>query len=140
VDDGIVAPITSAALSPAPGDLAGIASGLNQTVARVGGVLSVAVVGTLAGWVYAAAGGVLATPFDPATALDARGPGIDAFRAILLATAALAFAGAALALTLLSGRPGRRSERGEARARPGALVDAEADLRASRPRGAAGPP
>jgi EmrB/QacA subfamily drug resistance transporter len=137
---GIVAPITSAALSPAPGDLAGIASGLNQTVARVGGVLSVAVVGTLAGWVYAAAGGVLATPFDPATALDARGPGIDAFRAILLATAALAFAGAALALTLLSGRPGRRSERGEARARPGALVDAEADLRASRPRGAAGPP
>ena len=41
----VVAPITAAALAPAPEDLAGVAAGLNQTVARVGGILSVAAIG-----------------------------------------------------------------------------------------------
>jgi MFS family permease len=100
----IVAPITSAALTPAPGDLAGIASGLNQTVARVGGVLSVAVAGALAGWVYARAGGLASTPFDPDTSESVRGPGVEAFRAVVLLTAGLALAGAGLAVALLPGR------------------------------------
>src|SRR4029078_12184893 len=43
----VVAPITAAALSPAPEDLAVVAAGLNQTVARVGGILSVAAIGAL---------------------------------------------------------------------------------------------
>jgi MFS family permease len=114
----IVAPITSAALSPAPGELAGIASGLNQTVARVGGVLSIAAAGALAGWVYARAGGHAATPFDPSTADAARGPGVDAFRAVVLVTAGLALAGAALALALLAGRPRPTEVAGEVAVSP----------------------
>lgn len=104
----LVAPITAAALSPAPDDLAGVASGLNQTVARVGGVLSVAAIGAIAGWVYTERGGEAATPFDPATA-DAFGePAADAFRSAVLAISALAFAGAAIAVTLLEGGRSRR--------------------------------
>ena len=61
----VVAPITAAALSPAPEDLAGVAAGLNQTVARVGGILSVAAIGALAGAIFVDHGGVGDTPFDP---------------------------------------------------------------------------
>ena len=53
----VVAPITAAALSPAPEDLAGVAAGLNQTVARVGGILSVAGIGALAGTLFVHQGG-----------------------------------------------------------------------------------
>ena len=107
----VVAPITAAALSPAPEDLAGVAAGLNQTVARVGGVLSVAAVGALAGWAFARAGGIGGTPFDPALSGVDRQAGIDAFHWVVIAVAALAFTGSALAATLLSGtRPGRHTE------------------------------
>ena len=107
----IVAPITAAALSPAPEELAGVAAGLNQTVARVGGVLSVAAVGALAGWAFTRAGGTGGTPFDPAVSGAERSAGIEAFRWVVVAVASLAFAGSALAATLLSGaRPGRRTE------------------------------
>jgi EmrB/QacA subfamily drug resistance transporter len=41
----VVAPITAAALSAAPARFAGIASGVNTTVSRLGGLVSVAVVG-----------------------------------------------------------------------------------------------
>ena len=61
----VVAPITAAALSPAPAELAGVATGINQTTARVGGILSVAAIGALAGAVFVAAGGTGDTPFDP---------------------------------------------------------------------------
>ena len=101
----VVAPITAAALAPAPSDLAGVASGLNQTVARAGGVLSVAAVGALAGWVFLRAGGVGDAPFDPELDGVARSAGIDAFRAAVLAIAALAALGAALAAALLCDRP-----------------------------------
>ncbi len=58
----VVAPITAAALSPAPEDLAGVAAGLNQTVARVGGILSVAAIGALAGALFVRQGGTGDTP------------------------------------------------------------------------------
>ncbi|HEY7730590.1 MAG TPA: MFS transporter [Gaiellaceae bacterium] len=104
----VVAPITAAALSPAPEELAGVASGLNQTVARIGGVLAVAAAGALAGWIFTRSGGSGPTPFDPDATGEARGAGVDAFRAVVLAVAALAFAGAVLAAALLRGsRPGR---------------------------------
>jgi EmrB/QacA subfamily drug resistance transporter len=104
----VVAPITSAALSPAPEALAGVASGLNQTVARVGGVLSVAAIGALAGWVFSRSGGTGATPFDPEAVGESRGAGVDAFRAVVVGVAALAWTGAALAAAFLRGtRPGR---------------------------------
>jgi MFS family permease len=107
----LVAPITAAALSPAPEELAGVAAGLNQTVARVGGVLSVAAVGALAGWAFSRAGGTGGTPFDPALSGTERSAGIEAFRSVVVAVASLGFVGSALAVALLSGvRPGRRTE------------------------------
>jgi EmrB/QacA subfamily drug resistance transporter len=106
----VVAPITAAALSPAPDELAGVASGLNQTVARVGGVLAVAAAGTLAGWVFSRSGGSGATPFDPGLGGESRSAGVDAFRAVVVGVSALAFAGAALAATLLGGTRPRRVE------------------------------
>ncbi len=107
----IVAPITAAALSPAPEELAGVAAGLNQTVARVGGVLSVAAVGALAGWAFTRAGGTGGTPFDPSLSGVDRQAGIDAYRWVVVAVATLAFAGSALAATILSGaRPRRRTK------------------------------
>jgi EmrB/QacA subfamily drug resistance transporter len=103
----LVAPITAAALAPAPERLAGIAAGVNQTVARVGGVVSVAAVGALATWLYARAGGVGEAPFDPALGSNNRSATVEAFRGVVVAVAALALAGAALAATLLesTGRP-----------------------------------
>ncbi|MGL6278761.1 MAG: MFS transporter [Gaiella sp.] len=100
----IVAPITAAALAPAPQDLAGVASGLNQTIARAGGVLSVAAIGALAGWVFLRSGGSGDAPFDPELAGAARAAGVDAFRAALLAIAGMALLGAALAAALLRDR------------------------------------
>jgi EmrB/QacA subfamily drug resistance transporter len=107
----VVAPITAAALAPAPDDLSGVASGLNQTVARIGGVLAVAAAGALAGWVFARSGGTGSTPFDPGAEGAVRAAGIDAFRALVVAIAATIYAGAALAALLLGGtRPGRAAE------------------------------
>jgi EmrB/QacA subfamily drug resistance transporter len=100
----VVAPITAAALAPAQPELAGVASGLNQTVARAGGVLSVAGVGALVGWVFIRSGGVGDAPFDPELDGAARDAGIDAFRVALVAIAVLAAAGAVLAASLLRDR------------------------------------
>lgn len=100
----IVAPITAAALAPAPGDLAGVASGLNQMVARAGGVLSVAAIGALAGWVFLRAGGVGDAPFDPTLEGTARSAGVDAFRAALVAIVTIAATGSVLAWLLLRDR------------------------------------
>ncbi len=100
----VVAPITSAALSPAPDELAGVASGLNQTVARVGGIGAVAAVGALAGAVYASAGGSLPTPFElGASGVDFEA-GIESFRAVALSVFGLAATASLLAAVLLRHR------------------------------------
>ena len=99
----VVAPITAAALSPAPEALAGVAAGLNQTVARVGGILSVAAIGTLAGAIYARRGGTGDTPFDPEASGAVRDAGVSAFHAVVLSVAGLSFAAAVLAAVLLRG-------------------------------------
>jgi MFS family permease len=99
----VVAPITAAALSPAPEALAGVAAGLNQTVARVGGILSVAAVGALAGALFTRDGGVGDTPFDPQAKGPVRDAGVSAFQAVVLSVAGLAFAAAVLAALLLHG-------------------------------------
>ena len=99
----VVAPITAAALSPAPEDLAGVAAGLNQTVARVGGILSVAAIGALAGAVFVDRGGVGDTPFDPSAEGAVREAGVDAFHGVILSIAGLAFLASVLAATALRG-------------------------------------
>ena len=99
----VVAPITAAALSPAPEDLAGVAAGLNQTVARVGSILSVAAVGALAGALFVSRGGAGDTPFDPSAVGSVRAAGVDAFRGVIVCVAALAFLASALAAMLLRG-------------------------------------
>jgi MFS family permease len=106
----LVAPITAAALSPAPEQLAGVASGLNQTVARVGGILAVAAVGALAAWAFARAGGSGESPFRPGVQGGAQSATVEAFRWAVAAIASLAFAGSALAAVLLRGsRPDRQA-------------------------------
>jgi EmrB/QacA subfamily drug resistance transporter len=93
-----VAPITSTALSSAPTQYAGIASGVNSTVSRLGGLLAVAVVGLVIAVVFErSAGETSAVPLatdqaDP----ELRDASIDGFRAGMLVVAGLAFAGAAV--------------------------------------------
>ena len=99
----VVAPVTAAALAPAPEDLAGVAAGLNQTVARVGGILSVAAIGALAGWLFVNQGGTGDTPFDPSASGVERAAGVDTFHAVVLCVAGLAFLASALAATFLRG-------------------------------------
>ena len=113
----VVAPITAAALSPAPAELAGVATGINQTTARVGGILSVAAIGALAGAVFVAAGGTGDTPFDPRAAGEVRDAGLSAFHAVALSVAGLAFAASVLAALLLRGSPTSSAAPGAA-ARP----------------------
>jgi EmrB/QacA subfamily drug resistance transporter len=100
----VVSPITAAALAPAPPELAGVAAGLNQTAARAGGVLSIAALGALAGWVFLRAGGGGDAPFDPALVGEARDAAVTAFRAVLVCVAGLAAAAGALGATLLRDR------------------------------------
>ena len=105
----LVAPITNTAIASAPESLAGIASGVNQTVARVGGLLAVAVVGV-----------VVAVTFDGRTddadaeplgrnqsTPELRDASVAAFRAGMLLTAALAFGGAAVSAVAISDRDAR---------------------------------
>ncbi|MFQ5426347.1 MAG: hypothetical protein ACE5EV_04630, partial [Gaiellales bacterium] len=91
----VVAPITATALSAAPTELAGIASGVNQTLSRVGNVMAVAVLGVVVALIFDgavdAAGGI---PFeigqdDP----NGRQASIDAFRAVLIVAAGLLVVG-----------------------------------------------
>ena len=99
----VVAPITAAALAPAPEKLAGVAAGLNQTVARVGGILSVSAIGAFAGWLFTRDGGSGDTPFDPAAVGVSRAAGVDTYRGVVLCVAGLAFLASALAAAFLRG-------------------------------------
>ena len=94
----LVAPITATALSSAPEQHAGIASGVNSTVSRLGGLLAVAVVGLVIAVVFeSSAGETSAVPLaKDQTDPELREASIDAFRAGMLVVAGLAFAGAAV--------------------------------------------
>jgi EmrB/QacA subfamily drug resistance transporter len=105
----MVAPITATALKSAPERYAGIASGVNSTVSRLGSLIAVAVIGLAVALVFAAQTGVEgAVPLaleqtDPAL----RAASVDGFRAGMLIAAALAFAGAAVAGIGISNREAR---------------------------------
>jgi EmrB/QacA subfamily drug resistance transporter len=70
----VVAPLTTAVMNAAPDALAGAASGVNNAASRLAGLFAVALVGTVASLVFAAAGGsapgagfgVFPPPGDPA--------------------------------------------------------------------------
>ena len=91
----VVAPITAAALSAAPDRFAGIASGVNTTLSRLGGLVSVAVVGLVIALVVRQDAGRHEVAFDrhDHSALAAHAFS-HAFRVGMTLAAALAFAGA----------------------------------------------
>lgn len=87
-----VPPVTSAALRPAPEGRAGIASGINTTVSRVGQLLAVAGLGVVVSLVFGTGHG---SPFEiGARSADDLADASDAFQAAMWVAAALAFAGA----------------------------------------------
>jgi EmrB/QacA subfamily drug resistance transporter len=105
----LVAPITSAALSNAPERLSGIAAGVSNTTARVGGLVAVALVGLVISLAYDG-------PGAPLTASGRRDPSIHAFRWGMAVAAALAVAGAVAGAVGFS-RTSRGSRSGSAASR-----------------------
>jgi EmrB/QacA subfamily drug resistance transporter len=105
----IVAPITATALKSAPSELAGIASGINSTVSRVGNLLAIAVIGLVVSLVFHA--GVDAADAVPLAKDEAdpelRAASIDACRAGMALAALLAFGGAAVAAVGISNAEAR---------------------------------
>ena len=93
----LVAPITSTALKSAPSEFAGIASGVNSTVSRLGNLIAVAAIGVVISLIYNSqveTGVPLARNQVDQALRDAS---IDGFRVGMIVAAGLAFAGAAVA-------------------------------------------
>jgi EmrB/QacA subfamily drug resistance transporter len=104
-----VAPITSTALKAAPSEYAGIASGVNSTVSRLGSLMAVAVIGLVISVVFNGRTDVKdAVPLGKnQRGAELRDASKDGFRAGMVLTAALAFAGAAVAGAGISNREAR---------------------------------
>ncbi len=95
----IVAPITATALKSAAGEYAGIASGVNTTVSRLGSLFAIAIAGLVISIAFTGqVDNVDALPLE-ANQSDPleRDASIDAFRAAMLIVAGLAFLGALVA-------------------------------------------
>jgi EmrB/QacA subfamily drug resistance transporter len=105
----MVAPITATALKSAPERYAGIASGVNSTVSRLGSLMAVAVIGLVIALVFDSRTDVDgAVPLAKDQALpELRDASVDAFRAGMLVAAGLAFAGAAVGAGGISNRDAR---------------------------------
>jgi EmrB/QacA subfamily drug resistance transporter len=108
----LVAPITATALKSAPERYAGIASGVNSTVSRLGSLMAVAVITLVISLVFQAQvdreGAVPLAKDQQAPAL--RQASVDGFRAGMLLAAGLAFLGAAVAAAGISNREARGEE------------------------------
>jgi hypothetical protein len=101
----LVAPITATALKAAPKEYAGIASGVNSTVSRLGSLIVVAVIAFVVTVVFGhddavplavSPAGVTEAPASSRLGEDS----VDAFRAGMLVSVGLALAGAALGLAV----------------------------------------
>jgi EmrB/QacA subfamily drug resistance transporter len=105
----MVAPITATALKSAPERYAGIASGVNSTVSRLGSLMAIAVIGLVITLVFEAGVDVEgAVPLAMGqTAPELREASVDAFRAGMAVAAALAFAGAAVGAVGISNKEAR---------------------------------
>ena len=75
----LVAPITATALKAVPSEFAGIASGVNSTVSRLGSLITVAVIGFVITTVFGHADAVPLAKDTAGTPLGS--DSIDAFRA-----------------------------------------------------------
>jgi EmrB/QacA subfamily drug resistance transporter len=107
----VVAPITSAALNVAPREHAGLAAGVNSTFSRLGSLLAIALLGLVVGLVF---GARVDDPSVSPLQTGAQGQEVAdastaAFRAAMIAAAALALGGAAVAARF-SGTPTRRED------------------------------
>jgi EmrB/QacA subfamily drug resistance transporter len=105
----MVAPITATALKSAPERYAGIASGVNSTVSRLGSLIAVAVIGLVITLVFDSrtdAPGTVPLAMGQ-TAEELREASVAGFRAGMLVAAALAFAGAAVGAFWISNRDAR---------------------------------
>ena len=102
----MVAPITATALKSAPAQYAGIASGVNSTVSRLGSLIAVAVIGLVISLVFdARTEQADAVPLAKGQeASELRDASIAGFRAGMVLAAALTFAGAAVAAVGISDR------------------------------------
>ena len=118
----MVAPITSTALKSAPERYAGIASGVNSTVSRLGSLIAVAVIGLIISLVFEAQTDVAdAVPLaKDQAAPELRDASIAGFRAGMVLAAALAFAGAAVGALWISNREARGERRRRQRTGTGA--------------------
>jgi predicted MFS family arabinose efflux permease len=106
----VVAPITATALSSASPRYSGIASGLNQTVSRLGNLLTVAALGLIVLVVFHSSGGSGDVPLArDRHRHEIRSASTDAFRVAMLTAAGLAFAGAAIGAGGISNREARQS-------------------------------
>jgi MFS family permease len=77
---GAVAPLTTAVMASVDGDHVGTANGFNSAVARTGGLIATALLGS----VLAASGAALASAFDVAALVAAAAAGLAGISALLL--------------------------------------------------------
>jgi EmrB/QacA subfamily drug resistance transporter len=122
----IVAPITSAALTTAPGRYSGLAAGINSTFSRLGSLLAIAILGVVVSLVFAA------RTDDPELvpfALGQESPqfiagSTAAFRAAMIVAAVLAIAGSLSVLGYSRPPTGRKAaEAGQAEVSPLVRLD-----------------
>ena len=97
---GVAGPISTAVMAAAPAGQTGTASAINNAVARVAGLLAVALMGSIAAFVYRGAGTANLPPFGAEAPVASIAPDLDALRiaATDSAFAVIAYLSAALTL------------------------------------------